>query len=113
MRAYLETTDWPIEYTIPASVYLLDSDWMHAFQPGGQGPIKWFKKPIRIDRRGRRFKEVDAAIVGESREAEIRTITVVGSKGDVYQVDPDAATCTCPGYTFRGACRHVKELAKN
>jgi uncharacterized Zn finger protein len=25
-------------------------------------------------------------------------------------VDTLEGTCTCPGYTFRGACKHVKEL---
>jgi len=37
-------------------------------------------------------------------------IEVKGSKGETYTVDPEAQTCTCPGYTFRGTCKHVKEL---
>ena len=35
---------------------------------------------------------------------------VEGSKGAKYIVNLDDNTCTCPGYTFRGACKHVKEL---
>jgi uncharacterized Zn finger protein len=39
-------------------------------------------------------------------------VEVAGSKpGVVYLVNTVTNTCTCPGYTFRGACKHTKELA--
>ena len=40
------------------------------------------------------------------------TKIVQGSKGAEYIVTLGANTsCTCPGFTFRGACKHTKELA--
>jgi predicted nucleic acid-binding Zn finger protein len=35
---------------------------------------------------------------------------VLGSKGAKYIVNLDDNTCTCPGYTYRGDCKHIKEL---
>jgi hypothetical protein len=113
VKAYLETTEWKADYRVPNNVYLLDGDWLHAMLAEGSKAAKWFTKPIRIDRRGRKFQEVSAVQFGSQRPAEITTITVVGSKGNSYQVDPAIGTCTCPGFAFRGNCKHVKELAKN
>jgi len=36
------------------------------------------------------------------------TIRVKGSKGNIYEVAKDGSSCTCPGYTFRRNCKHVK-----
>jgi uncharacterized Zn finger protein len=38
------------------------------------------------------------------------TKEVKGSKGQTYIINLDENTCTCSGYTFRGACKHIKEL---
>ena len=40
------------------------------------------------------------------------TRVVQGSKGAEYRVTLGAnSSCTCPGFTFRGDCKHIKELA--
>ena len=76
----------------------------------------YFQKPIQISRSGRRFELVepnpfDVANLAQAvvaQESHVKEIS--GSKGAVYYVNVDAGTCTCPGYTYRGTCKHVKEL---
>jgi hypothetical protein len=109
MIAVKETTVWDVEYKQPNHVYLLDGDKAVAYIKWGAGEPFYFKKPLRIDKRGRKFVEISP----NPFKAEVTTtiIKVQGSKGAVYEIDPEANTCTCPGFTFRGACKHVKELA--
>ena len=77
---------------------------MAYIKAGNNEPVV-FKKPIKFSTRYRTFKEISATPVATN------LIEVQGSKGAVYHVDPEAHTCTCPGYTFRGDCKHIKELA--
>ena len=50
---------------------------------------------------------------------EPRTIKVEGSKGNTYTITIKSSgehSCSCPGYGFRGTCRHIdnlKEKEKN
>ena len=43
---------------------------------------------------------------------ETKTWTVAGSKGNEYVVTLDNGryTCSCPGHSFRGTCKHVEEI---
>jgi len=34
-------------------------------------------------------------------------VAYIKKKGNSYFVDDEAHTCTCPGFTFRGSCKHV------
>ena len=108
MIAVKETTQWDVKYTQPNHVYLLDGDKAVAYIKWGQGEPFYFKNPIRLDKRGRKFEALKADPF--KNQAVSNTIKVQGSKGAVYEVDPEANTCTCPGFTFRVACKHVKEL---
>lgn len=69
---------------------------------------KVFKNPIKqFSKSRRKFTKI-----GEREEELANHITEVqGSKGNVYHVDTIKMTCTCPGYTFRGNCKHVKQVA--
>ena len=104
MEALHETTDWGL----PHHTYLLDGSKCVAYiQEGTTTPI-YFSKPLQFDQRGRKFQEVTPNPF-KVQKAETR-LQVEGSKGAVYWVDPDAQTCTCPGFVFRGTCKHLKVL---
>lgn len=109
MIAVQEVTTWQdIDYTAPNHVYLLNGDKIHAYIPWGSGEPQYFKKPLRIDQARRKFVELEVNPFGPQEETNL--VRVEGSKGDVYYVDPEAGTCSCPGYKFRGKCRHLDQV---
>ena len=114
-QAYLETTNWT-DTTGINHIYYLEGDRMLAYIRHGTDEVFWFKKPISISRSGRKFVESDNTpfitqfAPAEDESASPELVEVQGSKGDVYYVNVAEGTCTCPGYTYRGTCRHVKEL---
>lgn len=114
MKWFAETTVW--KDSTPNGIYLLDDSKskMYAFKPFGTGKIKTFKNPIRIDMRGRRFviNSEQFKTKLKEEEPEGRVWTVKGSKGDEYRVSElnGNLSCTCSGFKFRGACKHVSEL---
>ena len=64
---------------------------------------KVFKNPMKqFSKSRRKFTKI-----GE-REEELApgVITVQGSNGEVYTIDN--GKCSCPGFTFRGNCKHIK-----
>jgi hypothetical protein len=112
-EAYRETTVWEGSTTINHT-YLLEGDSMIAYMRSQTSVPFYFKKPIRIDKRGRKFERLavnpfelvpQVVIAQESTVKEIE-----GSKGAKYYVNLEDKTCTCPGYTYRGTCKHIKEL---
>jgi hypothetical protein len=110
MQAVLETTDWG-DTKCPNHTYLLDGNNLVAYIKQGETTPFYFKNPIKgFDKRGRTFIKADDSLFTQFWQPA-SVIEVKGSKGETYTVDPEAQTCTCPGYTFRGTCKHVKELA--
>lgn len=57
----------------------------------------------------RHIREIDGQPY-EYQDKNIKAVVrlVEGSKGKIYEVTGDYQ-CTCPGFTFRGACKHTKE----
>ena len=114
MKAFLETTVW--DTATPNHVYFLDDSKskMFAYVKFGEGGPFKFKKPIRIDVRGRKFREVPNTwgFSLKEEESQGRTWTVKGSKGDEYKITEldGHLNCTCSGFKFRGDCRHVKSI---
>ena len=114
MKWFAETTDY--KDPVPNGIYLLDNSKtkMYAFRPQATSEIKVFKNFIRIDTRGRKFvvNSVQFKTQVSAPEPEGRVWTVKGSKGDTYQVNEVRGdwSCSCPGFKFRGDCKHVKEL---
>ena len=104
-NAYLETTGG----LFPPHVYLLEGNNLIAYIRAGHTDPYYFKAPIKgFDRRGRKFESVELGSFDIKPLANVQTVT--GSKGETYVVDLDAGTCTCAGFTFRGTCKHTKEL---
>ena len=106
MQALLETTDWPH----PNHIYLLDGDKLVAYIKQGTSEPFYFKNPIKgFDKRGRKFVAVKPNPF--KTVVKSNTIAVQGSKGQTYHVDPDAKTCTCSGFQFRGHCKHLEQIS--
>jgi len=113
MKVLKEVTDWDVAYRQPNHTYLLDGDKMIAYKKWHEGNPIFGKSGSKLFSRSRRkFKELPyvASEWGDVKPLA-NTITVEGSKGNTYDVDLDKESCTCPGYTFRGHCKHI-ELAK-
>jgi|688.fasta_scaffold2311503_1 hypothetical protein len=117
MEAVRETTVWTgVDYRQPNHDYLLDGDRVVAYRPWGTGEIIRGSGKLKIDRRGRKFEKLEPnpfhAFSHAKREEPV-VLEVKGSKGNSYFVNKEEKTCTCPGFTFRGACKHVAELVDN
>lgn len=109
MEAVKEITVWA-DGTTANHTYLLNGDKMVAYIPFGKTAQTIFKNPIRIDKRGRKFEKLKVNPFKLEVKVESNIIEVPGSKGNIYYVDLEAKTCTCSGYTFRGTCKHTKDL---
>lgn len=107
MKAIQETTVWDVPNKCNHT-YLMDGEWAVAYIKQGDTIPFTFKSPIRIDLRGRTFKTVVVPAFKAAPDAN--EITVAGSNGASYIVNTLTKTCTCPGFTFRGACKHTKDL---
>jgi hypothetical protein len=95
-----ETTVWADN--TPNHTYLVNAkDKLIAFISSSTGVKKTFSKPMSFDRRYRKFQLVET-LAGEL-PADARE--VMGSKGQVYIVA--GGSCTCPGFKFRGKCKHI------
>jgi hypothetical protein len=115
MKALKETTDW----ATPNHTYILEGSNLVAYVKQGTDQVIEFAKPIKnFDQRARKFVEVPLVDWAKSLKEHVESAEplpfikrVQGSKPNTwYEVNTDENTCTCPGYTFRGACKHVKQL---
>jgi hypothetical protein len=104
MEALKETTGGQF----PPHIYLVDGNNLVSYIKNGETEPFYFKNPIKgFDKRGRKFEVVKPNPFKEQRKSN--AIAVTGSKGQVYYVDAEARTCTCPGFQFRGSCKHLAE----
>ena len=103
MQAYKEITDW----STPNHTYLLDGNNLIAYIKDGETEPFYFKNPIKgFSRSGRKFLELTANPFEVKVTSSLREVK--GSKGNSYFVNDSEGTCTCPGFTFRGACKHTE-----
>jgi hypothetical protein len=105
MKWMQETTVWEEAFQ-PNHIYLMEGDKAIAYIRQPTNETKIFSKPLQLDLRGRKFKELDLPV--PKLRAEVpKTRKVQGSKGETYEVNDAEGTCTCPGFRFRGNCRHL------
>lgn len=100
IKVLKETTDWPYQgvYHINSSNELI------AYQATLYSPVKNFKNPIKNFSKSHRTFE----LVREYEEKfDDDVIVIKGSNGNTYTIKN--GKCSCPGFTFRGNCKHVKE----
>jgi hypothetical protein len=100
MEALVETTG----AQFPQHTYLLDGNNLVAYVKVNTSEPFYFKRPIKgFDKRGRKFIPGNIKLFTVKKASNERTVK--GSKGQEYTVTE--TTCTCPGFTFRGACKHL------
>lgn len=109
MEALREITEWKVDYRQPNHVYLFDGSKVIAYIRWGEGKPIYFNTPGKLDKRGRKFVPADVSLFGDVKP-QSNLIEFTGSTGGTYYVDPEAKTCTCPGYQFRGKCKHVEKV---
>ena len=106
MLVLQEITKW--KDNTPNHTYVVSDDkWtMFGFIPSGETKKVMFKAPMRFNTKGREFK-----ILNHKEEKNVKSWTLKGSKGDIYIVTEENGqlSCTCPGFQFRGRCRHLEE----
>jgi predicted nucleic acid-binding Zn finger protein len=93
-----EVTDWG-KYPVVKGIYHVNSAGQLV-----QHNDKVFKNPIKqFSKSRRKFTKI-----GERPEQIDKDIIVVkSSSGKTYTIED--GNCSCPGFTFRGNCKHVKE----
>jgi hypothetical protein len=107
MEAIKEITKWDGTGQ-PNHTYLMNGDSIVAYIKKDDTFPFFFKNPIKgFKKTGRKFVSADVGLFG-STSFETSLVTVQGSNGKVYSVDPEAKTCTCTGFTFRGKCKHLE-----
>ena len=102
MQALIETTGGAFH----AHTYLLDGNTLVAYVKHNETEPFYFRNPIKgFDKRGRKFAPGNKNLFTIKKESNART--VIGSSGQTYTVTEQS--CTCPGFTYRGTCKHMAE----
>ena len=107
IRILQEVTGTVDDFTYQPHIYYVNAaDKLVWFQVGDYSRgLDKYRVPKKFYRSGRKFEKI-----GEIEEEAVANIVkVAGSKGSKYQVDVDEKTCTCPGYKFRGQCKHIEQ----
>jgi len=111
MKVLKEITDWDT----PNHTYFVNDskDKMYGYIKSSGVDVERFRMPIKFSVSRRKFQEVENVWnFSVDDKPQGRTWTVAGSRGDSYTVNENNGewSCTCAGFKFRGACKHVTEL---
>lgn len=107
MEAFQEVTVWQTVKQINHT-YLLDGDKLYGYIKMGTTEPIYFTKPMRFDKRGRKFIKLKSNPFKTAIKSNL--VEIKGSKGDLYYVDPDSRKCTCTGFQFRAKCKHLDQV---
>ena len=110
MIAMREVTDWLPAYN---HTYLFDGASAVAYIKSGETLPIYFKKPLKIDRRGRKFVDVKVNPFKVKSKRDESRHWKVKSKDNVYIVTlaSEKWNCTCVGFQYHSNCRHSKAVA--
>lgn len=99
-----EITEW--DSPIHNGIYHVNGAGQLVAYQSGKGILTTFKKPMKLFSKSRRkFKKL-----GELPEAlAADAVKVQGSNGKEYIIQ--GGKCSCPGFVFRGKCKHTAEAA--
>jgi len=108
-----EITDWK-DVPIANGIYHLNDAGHLVGYEGPKTEYKKFKKPMKgFAKTRRKFVQVGTYEDQDENDGLTR-IKFTGSKGNTYvvTVQDDNVQCTCPGFKFRGYCKHHDEIAE-
>ena len=70
---------------------------------------KWIEVPLEATR-----EDLPKWMVYKRPAPSYEEVKVEGSKGSIYTVRKETTTgevtCTCPGFKYRGKCKHTKQV---
>lgn len=99
MECLVETT-----VGFPVNTYLVHSGKLLAFKSFKNKSWKKFDTGLDFSKTGRTFKRIPIpAEFDEPQEKDVKI--VIGSTGEKYFIKN--GKCSCPGFRFRGKCKHV------
>jgi hypothetical protein len=114
VKAFKEITEWATDFRMPNHVYFLSDskDKMYGYVQAGTGIVQTMRTPYRFKASGRKFREINNVwgfkIAEDVPEGFVKI--VIGSTGERYTITEvnNVRQCSCPGFKFRGKCRHTE-----
>ncbi len=103
-----EVTDWGPDSTLTNGIYHVNAAGeLVGYEVAGTN-FKKFSKPMkRFSKARRKFIKLGEY---EDEDKTKDEIIVKGSKGQTYVIRD--GKCSCPGFRFRGDCKHIREHLK-
>lgn len=113
-----EISEWKGDYKCNHT-YLMDNNKIIAYVKQGDSKVTTLNHALSMDKRYRKFIKVDnvelSKLIPKTKNTNIRTFNVQ-SKDKIYTVELDTLKnryrCACPGFTFRGKCKHIDAVMK-
>ena len=123
ISAYKEVTEWDnSEFVVPNHTYLFDGKSnILAYAKASNDDLVILHKPLPIDTRRRKFIKVKPKALDEYGATVVIDVpnlentphwSVKSDSGKTYTVTLESGKyqCNCVGYTYRGACKHSKQI---